>query len=271
MGWGDEIMVTGEAVRLGCTVDKPLVVIGKKGRPIWHEMWDDNPRIWNPNVGGKLPHPRWTIRNHGGWRPYVWYAQDDYEPQGHNQTARADRTSKDRWIFHPDWSATIGELPGITRRPKGRYIVIEPNLKAGIDRTNKQWGWDRWQGLVDAMPGVEFVQLGPRGSRVLNGARLVKTASFIEACAHLSGAWAAALPEGGLHHAAAALGVPAVVLFGGSRSVRSTGYDCHINIDDPDPLTKACGSRRPCSHCDEYWRRLTPDIVAEALGELMVA
>ncbi len=251
MGWGNEIMVSGEAVRLGCKPEMPLIVLGKNGRPRWNELWRGNPRIWQP--GTVRPRRSETLRSHGNWRSHL-VADDD----------------ETRWVFNPTWRATVGELPVVERKASGRYIVIEPNLKAG-HRINRDWGWARWQGLIDTMPGIDFVQLGPRGTATLDGARLIETTSFIVACSWLSGAWAAVLPEGGLHHAAAALGIPGVVLFGGSRRVKSTGYPGHINLDDPDPETQACGSRQPCDHCEDFWNRLTPDIVAEAVGAVMCA
>ena len=268
MGAGDELMITGEAVRLGCSPDDPLIVTGKDGKRRWHPLFDGNPRFLPLDVPTSPKHNWHEVKNHPGWRPYVLYAERGWRKGLHNQTDDLTATNRTRWVFHPTWRATPGELY-IPKRPSGRFIVLEPNMKSGGVTSNKQWGWNRWQRLVDLMPGVDFVQLGPRNTKMLGGARLIETPSFIHACTELSGAWAAVLPEGGLHHAAAALGVPAVVLFGGSRSVFNTGYDSHVNLADVDPETRACGSRQPCQHCEEIWRRLTPEIVAEALGEVM--
>ena len=73
----------------------------------------------------------------------------------------------------------------------------------------------------------------------------------------LSGARAAVLHEGGLHHAAAALGMPAVVLFGGMISPRNTGYDVHVNlaIDDPEALGWRISASCLCSSVGEESHR----------------
>ena len=78
-----------------------------------------------------------------------------------------------------------------------------------------------------------WVQLGAGGIRVLEGVRPIETADFRAACAALAGARAAVLPEGGLHHAAAALDIPAVVIFGAMTSPANTGYASHVNLFRP--------------------------------------
>jgi ADP-heptose:LPS heptosyltransferase len=51
-------------------------------------------------------------------------------------------------------------------------------------------------------------------------------------------------PEGGMHHASAAVGVPAVVIFGGYISPKVTGYEGHINLFTGTGL--GCGNSQPC-------------------------
>ena len=70
-------------------------------------------------------------------------------------------------------------------------------------------------------------------------------------------------PEGGMHHAAAALKVPAVVFFGGANSVQSTGYEDHHNIGGDAP----CGNWAPCAHCAEIMNATTPERVIQAVKE----
>jgi ADP-heptose:LPS heptosyltransferase len=203
------------------------------------------------------------IRNHPGWRPYVVYASDQYRGGIANQTADLTVTNKARWVFHPHWTATPGEL-FVPRIEQQNYVVIEPHGKAGLSG-NKNWPWKRWQELAHILllKDRDVVQLGPVGQRILDDVRHIPTPTFESACTALSGASGAILPEGGLHHAAAALGVPAVVLFGGATSPRNTGYDCHVNIADDDPASP-CGQRQPCAHCRDAWRRLTPEMVMGA-------
>ena len=76
--------------------------------------------------------------------------------------------------------------------------------------------------------------------------------------------------EGGLHHAPAALGVPAVVIFGGYITPWNTGYDGHINLYADHPLSP-CGERLPCDHCRVCMASIKPAAVAEAALSLLGA
>jgi ADP-heptose:LPS heptosyltransferase len=51
-----------------------------------------------------------------------------------------------------------------------------------------------------------------------------------------------------MHHGAAALGIPAVVLFGGYTPIELTGYPpLHVNLAGNS--LAACGSLYRCEHC----------------------
>jgi ADP-heptose:LPS heptosyltransferase len=72
-------------------------------------------------------------------------------------------------------------------------------------------------------------------------------------------------PEGGNHHAAAALGVPAIILWG-DWSPHSMGYDDQIKFG---PGTMACGITATCSHCRDTFNRISVDEVYQAaIGKL---
>ena len=125
---------------------------------------------------------------------------------------------------------------------------------------NKAWPFARYQELVQRATNVQFVQFGD-GSRTLNGVVVFPTPTFRNACAILAGAAAYVGNEGGLHHAAAALGVKGVVIFGGSCSVEATGYPIHTNFGCPNP----CGRWSPCAHCVEVMNGITVDLVLKGL------
>ena len=93
------------------------------------------------------------------------------------------------------------------------------------------------------------------------------TPTFQDACTALSGAAAAVLPEGGLHHAAAALGVPAVVIFGGVCSPANTGYGPHVNLYEPHG--SPCGQRVACAHCRRALAAIGPETVADHLDRML--
>lgn len=216
MGIGDELLAAGEAARLYRRDGLPVCIIGRKG-PRWHPIWNGNPYLVPEPAGAA------TLLNGPGNRNYI----------------DKDRSNRQRWAFRPDYRAerativlTPDEREAACRFPAGA-VVLEPHVKAGAS-PNKDWGWSRWQRLANilsSLPGFPpLVQLGPAGTRVLRGVRLFPTGDFRAACAALDRAALAILPEGGLHHAAAALGVPAIVIFGGYIRPETTGYAGHVNL-----------------------------------------
>jgi ADP-heptose:LPS heptosyltransferase len=241
MGWGDEIIVTGMARRLQEIVPLPVRVLDRHGKPRRHDIWRGNPRIAAPDHKG----PVQTLVCGEGRRPYV------------------ERQAKDRWIWR-DWPCPVGEiyLSAREREFAARYpgrVILEPTIKAEAS-PNKDWGRARWEALARMLrnAGLPVAQMGGPGTPRLEGVELIPTPGFREAAAVLGAATLAVVPEGGLHHAAAALGVRAVVLFGGFISPRQTGYAAHVNLFTGG---RPCGMRVRCRHCEEAMAAITPDEV----------
>jgi ADP-heptose:LPS heptosyltransferase len=241
MGLGDEILVTGQARQLQERDPRPVYVVGKDAVPRWHWLWDGNPRFTKNKCGAQI------LVNGPGARPYVDYSE----------------ATPERWAY-TDWRVTPGELY-VPRIRKGDYVIIEPNIKRRAS-PNKDWGWDRWQELVRLMPDVRFMQLGPQGTRALDGVTFMRADNFQDALTLLSGARACVLHEGALHHTAAAFGIPAVVLFGGMLPL-NTAYSAHVNlvVDAPEAL----GWRIPHPACAAAWDKIEPALVAEKLQGIL--
>jgi len=68
--------------------------------------------------------------------------------------------------------------------------------------------------------------------------------------------------EGGLHHAAAALGRPAVVIFGHFIDPEVTGYHGHKNLRGG--AVGMCGSWSSCPECVRAMEAITPEVVVDA-------
>ena len=271
MGLGDEIMVAGEARRLQARDPRPVAVLDRDGRPRWHDLWDGNPRIAHPRdvVAGLDVQ---SLTNGPGCRPYIdyeWMRRDFAAVFPGRPFTTKMRDPRLPWRY-TRWRCTPGELPLVERGAPRGYIVVEPHIKRGAS-PNKDWGWARWQALVSRVrvPDHPWVQLGPPGTRLLHGTVHIVTETIGEACTALSAASAAVVPEGGLHHAAAALGVPAVVIFGAMTSPANTGYDGHVNLFDPAGGVSPCGQRVACDHCRAAMAAIRPEIVAYHLEQVL--
>jgi ADP-heptose:LPS heptosyltransferase len=243
MGVGDWIMATAQAKKLHEANGRPVLVCRPNGVPMWNEVFENNPRI-------AKAHGRNTQKliNSSGARPYI-----------------AGKTTT-HWIWKR-WDISPGEiyLSAAERtfaEPHGGSILVEPNTK--VQDGNKAWPWDRWQALVDR--GGNFVQVGAAGARQLRGVHFVETPTFRLASAVLAASRAFVGSEGGLHHAAAAFGVPAVVLFSEFISPEITGYKTHRNLRH---AREACGSRLPCLGCKASMLAITVDEVSTNLGEIL--
>jgi hypothetical protein len=252
MGWGDEVMVTGEVKRRAAGTARRFAILDarKGGMHRWNEAWAGNPRIARPGE----PYDE-GYYNHGGARPYI--------------VLKGLR----RW----EWKAygpTPGELflssseAAFADAARGR-VLIQPSIKDGAS-PNKVWPLDYWQKLVASAPSVPWLQIGAGHEPRISGTGFLPTPTFRDACGALSGARAAVLQEGGLHHAAAALGIPAVVIFGGFISPRCTGYALHRNLyTESKEYPLGCGMRTTCMHCQVAMGEIEPRLVRRELEAIL--
>lgn len=157
------------------------------------------------------------------------------------------------------------ELNHVDFENLGEFIFIEPHTKTMTSANNRNWGWENFCRVVK-MIEINFVQ-PYYGKPVLPGVIPIPTRSFLEAAAILKKARTALMAEGGMMHAAAAVGVESVVIFGGFISPDNTGYDMHSNFFVGK---QPCGSKRPCPHCVEAMKRITVDQIVKALNEKLV-
>lgn len=187
-----------------------------------------------------------------------------------------NRQGDGHWIWNPDWRCKPGEMyfthgeEAAGRRYGTGFVVIEPNVvRWKSSAANKDWGIERYQALADRMvaDGLQVIQLFPRNddlSLKLYGVKLVKTDTFRDAVAILKNASIYVGAEGGMHHAAAALGVKGVVIFGGWIPPSVTGYEMHTNIANTD---RFCGSFKPCDHCRAALASIGVDHVFNSVKE----
>lgn len=243
MGWGDDIMAVGAAIargwkRGGCIIgrstDKP------NRSPMYRGLDWVNP-----------PGARHFLRSYNGYREYF-----DYK-----------RSNAKRQVLHENHRPHPGELS--LPEPSGdvRGVILHTQVKTSFSGDNKRWPWAYWVELRRELEanGVEVWQVDPPGSQGL-GCSWYSDADVRKSLAQLQAASAVVTSEGLLHHAAAALEVPAVVLWGGRTDPRILGYPGQANLTSREEW---CGSRRPCDHCAAAMRDITPDQVMAEVLEVM--
>lgn len=261
MGIGDEIMASGHALSVHRATRKRIIITGRNHIVRWSGMWQGLSWIVHPrevNAGLSLSEFK-TIQNGAQCRPYIRYPFN-----------RQIGMTFSGWWRARDHVGAIKFLdPEIAWADEaaaqlGPFIVIEPNIKPGSN-PNKQWGRDNWIRIADLCRTAGFapITMGPPGTNKLPNAAFVESPDFRHGAALLQRAAWAFLPDGGLHHAAGAMGLPVTVLFGGVNDPEFLGYPEHQNIFVP----RYCGRWMPCSHCRTVWRSIRPDRVFEQARE----
>lgn len=254
MGWGDELIAAGLA--RGAAARGKRIAFGDGRRQIWSaqsfELFRGNPNI-APLGSESASEVEW-VAHYRGHRLYG-------EAKGN------------RWVFR-DFVCPPGEV-FLTKEEKAFALariwngdpiaIVEPRVKpiGACQGANKQWGTPKYQELASRLPaatGCHPVQLLPVGvTPKLADVDAIETPSFRHALAVLGLAALYIGPEGGMHHGAAAMGTPAVVIFGGFNTPRSTGYAWHENIAVGEP----CGSIEACWHCRAAMDSISVDRVLQ--------
>jgi hypothetical protein len=190
--------------------------------------------IWLPNYPGK--------------RPYI-------AGQNNGQIIFADFKPTPGELFFTKEELTWADEVA----PKEDFIIIEPNVKdTYIHTVNKAWHY--WHDLIKH--DYPFYQMGRYEDKAIT--KFIKTKTFRQAMLVLSKAKLFVGTDGGLHHAAAALNVPAVVIWTGFTSPKHLGYDQHINIHDGG---EPCGTyNKVCEHCITISKNITVERVLDAIN-----
>jgi len=248
MGWGDELMAAGEVQAKAAGRNIKVAIKDVSGNVRWHDAWENHPLIARPgeayqdsitNGPGARTYTNGVHAGRWVWRRYTPIPADIYFSEKEKKFADSIE-------------------PG--------HVVIEPNLKVKSASVNRDWGWDKWQALVNRMPKVKWMQLGPAGTATLHRVKFIQTDTPRLMAAALSKAKAFVGPEGGLHHTAAALRVPGVVIHGHFNSARVTGYPGMVHLSTEE---LGCGSQFFCQACRDAMDAITPEMVAGHLREIL--
>lgn len=240
MGFGDDLLRAGWAQQ-----QKKRVDFG-----YWSEVWEGNPWVLRP--GADQADLRISV---GEWEKVHGYGEgrtpDRYFYRKSFRPARAK------------FYLTDAELDAAHELiPRTPFVLVEPHIKGLVGADNRDWGWGNWEALAGRCPDL-FVQCGAPGVRRLSGIRSIETPTFRHACAVLALSQGIVTTNGGLHHAAAALHRPAVVIWGGYNDPEMLGYADHINLYEANPQCE--GRRQSDPACRACMDRITVDRVYSAV------
>lgn len=261
MGYGDNLMASGMA--RGARRRGVRIAFGDRRNIIWdkhsEEIFLGNPNVARPGDEGSAD-LEWL----GYYKGSRLYNRHDHERR--------------RWVWNYDFRPEPGEMffdareIAAGKRYGAGFVLIEWHVEAWKHSSvNKDWGLARYQAVADGLGGAGYTVAQfqhhadlPQLQRV----RSLRSRSFRDALSIMENAAAYIGPEGGLHHGAAAVGTPAVVLFGGFIPPLVTGYPDHVNLTGG---AEACGSLTPCHHCRTALDAISPEEVIDALKTRLAA
>lgn len=258
MGLGDWLMAIGEA-------DKALAKTGMKttfrhprGHVVWEPVFDLAHSVSRGDGSGVLE----SIQG-GGVRPYIF------------------AKSPLRWVWR-QYKPTPANLSDRGHRDVGAPVafdaLIEPSFKV-VGHMNKNWGAKRWEALATKLAreglrvaqfdhshdsAITYVDLGHVGVTKIKRGSVASSLALMRRAVEEKAV--AVLPEGGLHHLAAAAPMRAVVIYGGFITPQQTGYDLHVNLYDGG---EGCGMRTCCKHCELAMARIEPEQVLRETLEIL--
>lgn len=248
MGLGDELLASGRARRLHEKTGKRVCIVDRRGAPRWHEIWD-GVEFLSKTLGEDVV----TLADGPGCRPYI-------------AGVRCGKV-----IFNRDHRPIPGTIAigaihqyqaAVLLASLGPVVIVEPGFKGTNSADNKDWGWNNWVTLSTALmlQGFMVVQLTIQGRKALPDVRQILVDGVHGFAACVKQASLVITTEGGMHHTAAAVNTPAVVIWGGFTSPEFLGYLDQMNIYDEHKMSP-CGSRGSCAHCRERMNAISVERV----------
>jgi hypothetical protein len=246
MGLGDEIMALGRAERIFEETGRPVSIRTPLRIAREHPAWVGNP-AWEKNATK-------MIIDGASARPYIigWRHRRAIYNLSHRPRAGK--------IWLTDQEKDFCKIDG-------EFAIVAPTIKTGAS-PNKAWGMDKWKKVVKSVDMPVYQLIPDNKTKVLDGAIPIETPDFRLAASVISKAKFVMCNEGGTHHMAASMGVPAVVIFGAFVPPSVTGYDFHRNISI-ETEQGYCGNWDKCSHCDEAMKKITVEMVKKEVHDLM--
>lgn len=281
MGYGDKLMAIGDAWALHqADPGKRKVAIGNGVILDPQNMdlcWGLDHFLVTPETYD-WEHPLW-VHSYAGHRPY--HDREAMKARLREQGFQVDTNPRllktaPNYAFNYNYRPTPAPLrltPGeqaIAEEWSDRppFVVLEAFIKKDAP-PSKQWPVERFVEVARRLNDrIQVYQIAAPDRAPIGGVEMIRPRSFRGALPYLKAAALYIGPEGGLHHASAAMGTKAVVTFGGFTPPAVTGYDFHANLTGG--AERFCGTRYGmCPHCAEHLDAISVDDVLAAADRLI--
>ena len=256
MGLGDDLMFLGEAEKVYNETGKKIFPVMPRGngsvRPLPDHKW--SPMYNNVDFITKDPTKdcySLSIKpSNGRYNHYMEELADDVEGRGKYIKYKNYTPKPFKLRFTKEEHQLIKDQ--IVYNNLHRFVVINPDYKEDVFKSNKDWGWSKWTELskrLSELKHTKVVRIKPSAdSKDLPYAQNVYINNVRIAFGVISKAKLFVTYEGGLMHAMGGFNVPGVILYGGLTSVDAMKYERNTNIVYEHPETP-CGRQFDCDHC----------------------
>jgi ADP-heptose:LPS heptosyltransferase len=259
MGIGDDVMLTAKFRNLKRKYPDKNFVPVHRGELRWSPVYENNPNFIHPSKINSNTELIGVEIRPNGLRPYLG-ATNQRDAKGIYSQFIELYPQKGDICLTDEEIQTAKKLFSLPEK----YVTIDPHTKTSIYSSNRDWGFHKWQEVVDHFSDVTFIQTSPGKSLIGKNVYLNLNTTLRLFFAVLSQSKFHVGNEGGPIHSATALNKRCVVVFGGLSMPSSTGYETNINhwVDDPET---PCGRTYECEHCKRCMEKITVEQVIESI------
>jgi len=271
-GLGDALFLNTLAFHLGEKTQRRVFVGTNhpaliRGNP-WAVVLPCRTRLWGERWGGVLRRLRLIDR-----RVYLTYADGPRgQPDAHILTVLSRKIGLEPAPDRPLLFLTARERQRWALPAEGKpWLAMQ---SAGLTEwtLNKEWYPERFAAVAAALrPDFRLVQLGAGSDPALAAdLDLRGKISPRAAAATLASCRAFIGQVGYLMHAAAAVGTPAVIVYGGFEAPWQSGYPWNENLYSAETPCAPCWLAGPCPHGRICMAGIGAESVLDALRRLML-
>lgn len=153
-----------------------------------------------------------------------------------------------------------------------QFVVVNPDYKSSFFSQNKNWGFEKYQQVVDKLSkDITVIRVKPGGKFTepnLNNAINIDCKDIRKQIAVWSRAKFGLTFDGLMVHVLSGYNIPVVNIMGGLISPNIVSYPGNINLYYNHPDTP-CGATYDCPHCREANLNITVDQVYQACQKLL--
>jgi len=212
-----------------------------------------------PIAKAVLRHARHPAIGQHGYQPPAHYTEEDIARDHQRPISEAEFCAEAlarQWGVQLDYSSLLpevyfdsrelAEMESRFRLPRP-YWLIKPVGETSYT-PNKEWAVERYQEVVRRSPWITWVQFGPRRDLPLDGVVDLRGKTDIRELLYVVRQSRGVLGgEGFPNHAAAAFGVPSIVIFSGFSHVELAKYRNTIPlVRQPQVECAPCWKLKPC-------------------------